>query len=285
MPFVFTFSPSDHSRLLNKGRSKAKEVWQPCDETYLNCALSSLLVHPAFSASVRSRLPVRPPSLGPPPDAYLTMNNDSSLDRTARWVQAHSHPSYRQYHAAAPAAAYYQGTSSSRNRTRNERQQDGLSSQQSSRTDLGGQDYGVGSKGRSHTRASSSAMAVAGSSVASHRVPGPEPLSSTPHRHPHQRSRSASHSHSIQTEQSTQPRLNIHSSLYRHPQLPAFVQGPPGSGYPMAMSTAAMQPVHPQHPVRAAVPSPPSPPLQVPAPLNPKVRICRQFSLLKPVNL
>ncbi|THH09658.1 hypothetical protein EW145_g1845 [Phellinidium pouzarii] len=172
------------------------------------------------------------------------------MDRTARWVQMHAQPGYHQ-----------QSSLSSRNRTQLDRK-DGMSSQQSSRTDLGGQDHGVGSGGRARARQSSTVLAVAGSSRSSQRIiPADAPLFPPGHH------RSHSHSNSLPREHPMQPRLNIPPSLYRNPNLPAFVQGPPGSGYPMSMSSA-----HPMlhQTVRAAVPSPPSPPIQIPAPLNPK---------------
>ncbi|KLO08486.1 hypothetical protein SCHPADRAFT_893830 [Schizopora paradoxa] len=54
------------------------------------------------------------------------------------------------------------------------------------------------------------------------------------------------------------PRLNIPTVIYQNPNLPAFVQGPPGSGYPMNMV-----PAYPP-------PPPPSPPVPVPSAINPK---------------
>ncbi|EJC99169.1 uncharacterized protein FOMMEDRAFT_142801 [Fomitiporia mediterranea MF3/22] len=175
------------------------------------------------------------------------MNPDSAMDRTARWVQQHSQHSYRQQNAT------------SRNHIKPLRPE-GTSSQQSSRTDLGGQDRGVGSGGRAYAKQSSTIYAHAGSSYSNRQPPlVDEPLSSS-----HRRSRS--HSASVPQDHRTPPRLNIPAALYRNPNLPAFVQGPPGSGYPMPMQSVRQPHPHP----RAVVPSPPSPPLQVPAPLNPK---------------
>jgi len=77
--------------------------------------------------------------------------------------------------------------------------------------------------------------------------------------------RSHSHSNSLPSEH--RPRLNIPTALYRNPNLPAFVQGPPGSGYPMLM-TAAGPPA--PHSARAAVSMSPSPPPEIPSTLNPK---------------
>lgn len=219
------------------------------------------------------------------------MSSGSSLDRTARWVQAHSsyyaQPSRRSHHSAVANNTGSSHSPSSGHRVRTDRQHDGgLSSQQSSRTDLGGHDFGVGagsgSKHRSHGRTASAAV-IPGVVNNHGGAPGPLSNGGTPRGHPtHHRARSASASHTtpVQThsrsahaqaeQHPTQPRFNIHSSLYRHPQLPAFVQGPPGSGYPMAMSTADAD-------ARAAVPSPPSPPIHVPTPLNPKVRSVSRF--------
>ncbi|KAH8110044.1 hypothetical protein DFH11DRAFT_828314 [Phellopilus nigrolimitatus] len=178
------------------------------------------------------------------------MNPESPMDRTARWVQQHAQPSYYQRNSL----------SSSRNRQRVERQE-GLSSQQSSRTDLGGADHGVGSGRRAYAPQSSTVLGVAGSSRSSQKVASAEPpLSSSHHR-------SRSHSSSLPHEHHTRPQLNIPASLYQNPNLPAFVQGPPGSGYPMTMTSARPTP---SHFGRAAVPGPLDPTLQVPAPLNPK---------------
>ncbi|KAI5118211.1 hypothetical protein M0805_004701 [Coniferiporia weirii] len=178
------------------------------------------------------------------------MDPESPMDRTARWVQMHTQPGYQQQN-------YRQ--SSQRNHNKAERK-DGLSSQQSSRTDLGGQDHGVGSSGRARAGQSSTVFAVAGSSRSSQKVSAAgAALSSSIHHRPRAQSNSLPHEHPAH------PRLNIPASMYRNPNLPAFVQGPPGSGYPMSMSSA-----HPTHPssVRASVPPPQ--PVLIPAPLNPK---------------
>lgn len=177
------------------------------------------------------------------------MDTESSSDRTARWVQQHSQHTYRQRSAT------------SRSHPKPIRQE-GMSSQQSSRTDLGGQDNAVGSGGRGYAKQTSTAYAQAGSSHSSRQPPFvDEPLSSH-----HRRSRS--NSTAVPQDYHTPPRLNIPTTLYRNPNLPAFVQGPPGSGYPMSMSAARHPPPH----ARAMVPTPPSPPVQVPGSLNPKVR-------------
>ncbi|OCB90538.1 hypothetical protein A7U60_g2216 [Sanghuangporus baumii] len=176
------------------------------------------------------------------------MDPESSLDRTARWVQQHTQHSFRHQSAASRSHLKHP-------------QQEGTSSQQSSRTDLGGQNTGVGSGGRAYARQSTTAYAQHGSSRSSRQPPmADEPLSSSHHR------RSRSHSTTVPQDYRTPPRIHIPSEVYRHPNLPAFVQGPPGSGYPMSMSA----PRRPPPPPRAAVPAPPSPPLQVPNPLNPK---------------
>ena len=178
------------------------------------------------------------------------MDTQSSFDRTARWVQQHSQHSIRYQNAA------------SRSHLKPPRQE-GTSSQQSSRTDLGGQNTGVGSGGRAYARQSTMAYPQRDSSRSRHQPPMvEEPLSSSHHR------RSRSHSTSVPQDYRTPPRINIPSEVYRHPNLPAFVQGPPGSGYPMSMAP----PRRPPPPARAAVPTPPSPPPQVPNSLNPKVR-------------
>lgn len=192
------------------------------------------------------------------------------LDRTARWVQQHS-----QYAHYRPGADTY-----SRGQYRQPRPE-GTSSHQSSKTDLGGQDHGVGSGGRAYARQTSTAYALAGSSNPSHQIPSP--VESMPSSRTHNRYRSHSHSNSYSHSHSRSqtfnnapqpsdirpPRLNIPTKIYRSPDLPAFVTGPPGSGYPMQMSSTRQPP--PQ--VRAAAPVQPMSPVQVPVPLNPKVRV------------
>lgn len=191
------------------------------------------------------------------------------MDRTALWVQKHSSSSIRQYQAERNALA-------NAHPHLKVHRPEGTSSQQSSRTDLGGQDRGIGSGGRTFAR---SPTAVANIVVAGGANGSPsryrrhetvryvdEPLSDSQH----QRGRSSSQTRvtPMPHDHRALPRLNIESTMYRNPNLPAFVQGPPGSGYPMSMSSAPKVPP----PIRATVPDPPSSPLEVPSPLNPKVR-------------
>ena len=56
----------------------------------------------------------------------------------------------------------------------------------------------------------------------------------------------------------------IPTEVYQKVDLPAFVQGPPGSGFPRTMPVSPLS-------ATATVVKPPSPPLNIPIPLNPKV--------------
>lgn len=58
----------------------------------------------------------------------------------------------------------------------------------------------------------------------------------------------------------------IPTAIYHKPNLPAFVQGPPGSGFPKSMLVSPLS-------LSATVIKPPSPPPNIPIPLNPKVRV------------
>ena len=184
------------------------------------------------------------------------------MDRTARWVQRHSNitqPYEQPMHL-----------SSLQHRARLQRE-DGHSSQ-SSRTDLGAPDQGIGSSGRTRPKRSSTVAAVAGSIQESGFGDRALPPNT---RYQHHRS----HSHSLPHEHHPHQRLNIPSSLYQNQK---FVHGPPGSGYPMPM-VAASPPII-QNPIRTGIRGTPSPPLRIPVPLNPKVSHLLLFSPLNRIT-
>ena len=176
-----------------------------------------------------------------------------SVDRTARWVQQHSQ------HRSLHGSQHYPRL----------KHQDGQSSQQSSRTDLGAPEHAAGSNGRApRPRPTASVLAVAGSTQESHiqRAAADEtPLSSSTYGH----RRARSQSNSLPQERHQRPPLKLPAKFYEN--APAFVQGPPGSGYPMVMSTADPPTTRSG---RVVMRGPPSPPPQVPSALNPKVSIC-----------
>lgn len=186
------------------------------------------------------------------------------LDRTARWVQQHSQHIYHR-----PGADSY-----SRSQLRPPRP-DGPSSHQSSGTDLGGHDHrGVGSGGRAYARQTAAYAAVDHTSkyhqlhLSNESIPSLRTQNrsrSHSHSYSHSHSRSQTYNNNPQPTE-FRPRLNIPTKIYSDPNLPAFVQGPPGSGYPMSMSSTRQPPTQ----VRAAVPVQPMSPVQVPVPLNPK---------------
>lgn len=198
------------------------------------------------------------------PPTVCTMD-PHSMDRTARWVQAHSNPRALQ---------------GSQHHTRLKRQDGQSASQQSSRTDLGAPEHAAGSNGRTTTmrpRPTVSVLAVAGSTQDSHLQSlgdeEQEPLSRPAYGH----HRSRSQPNSLTHDRQPRPQLNLPDKLYQ--KAPAFVQGPPGSGYPMVMSTAEPPT---SRSARVVLRGPPSPPPQVPTSLNPKVRVrmseCRSLS-------
>lgn len=174
-----------------------------------------------------------------------------SMDRTALWVQAHSNPRSLQ---------------GSQHHTRLKRQDGQSASQQSSRTDLGAPEHAAGSSGRTtaRPRPTASVLAVAGSTQDSQMqsLADEEPLSRPSYGH----HRSRSQPNSLTHDRQPRPQLNLPDKLYQ--KAPAFVQGPPGSGYPMVMSTAEPPT---SRSARVVLRGPPSPPPQVPTSLNPKV--------------
>ena len=173
------------------------------------------------------------------------------MDRTAHWVQSHAYlpNSPRNSSDSDPLARV--------------KKHDGRSSQQSSRTDLSRQERGPAGAATGSSRRLPPSAVPGASSRSSHKKIE-EPLTRS---HQRSRSHSQSHSNSHSTATDCKPRLNIPTVLYRNPNLPAFVQGPPGSGYPMLMTTAQPATTHVARPVVSS-----SPPPQIPASLNPKVR-------------
>jgi hypothetical protein len=194
--------------------------------------------------------------------------DSNSLDRTARWVQTHAVRPHTSRHHSSP----------SHSRSASTRHNQGVSgagfvSQHSSQTDLDAAEQPVTASYPSHSKhhysSRSNEQETHSRSKHSH---------GSRHRNDYDSQRSKEkydERGSTARQRHFPPRLNIPDELYRNPNLPAFVQGPPGSGYPVNMTTIRTPlPTTPTrvHSERAAVREPPSPPFKISAQLNPKVR-------------
>ena len=181
--------------------------------------------------------------------------NTNTMDRTAIWVQTHAIRPERNHGSSSHSRStsrHNHGLSGS-----------GFVSQHSSQTDLDSEQHpAMSSPTRSRHRYSS-------------RAEPPEHTRSKHHHSSRQHDDYGSQRKEYHDERSNSvrqrraPCINIPDEAYRNPNLPAFVQGPPGSGYPMNMSS--IRTVLPPSPTAAkAIQGPPSPPLKFPAQLNPK---------------
>lgn len=176
----------------------------------------------------------------------------SSLERTARWVQTHA---VRQHGDPQPH-------SGSRSRGTARRHAHGHdSSPHSSRTDI---------TPPSRTPTTTVRYNVAPAQAQAIRIAYAHSSKKGGGEHQQRRSRGRSQPPTpIERPVNPISRLHIPTELYHSPNLPAFVQGPPGSGYPMTMT-----PIRTPDRERVVFPtgSPPSPPPKIPSQLNPKVR-------------
>lgn len=96
----------------------------------------------------------------------------------------------------------------------------------------------------------------------------PQMMDSQSRSQPRSQGRSGSYGHGHGT------RPYIPTIVYPDERLPAFVQGPPGSGYPMTMSGGRPLPhMYNAKYGGAHISKPPSPPVHIPTPMNPKVSL------------